>query len=236
MEELTLYQIVHTLEGRIFHLEAHLKLLFEAYYQIFGRGAKLEQAAAEAQILAVLRRSRCPKGVSLFIKLTLSPDGTLSVTEHERSLYRGYTMRCLSPRAATVECTMPYIDYPTAARDTLIGVATAAARKRQGDVALCYHEGIAHTIGGAQIFGVSPTDGLVTAAESLSVEHALAKQIATSAEIHITQRPILVEELRQLDELFFVDHYGVTSIKSCNNQYYMSIVAGALATLLGNQE
>ncbi len=233
MKELALYQIVHTLEGRIFHLEAHLKLLFEAYYQIFGRGAKLEQDAVEAQILAVLRRSRCPKGVSLFVKLTLLPDGSLSATEHERSLYRGYTMRCLSPRAATVECTMPYIDFPTAARDTLIGVATASARKRQGDVALCCHNGVAEMIAGAQIFGVSPTDGLVTAAESLSVEHALAKQIASSAEIRITERPILVEELGELEELFFVDHYGVTSIKSCNGQYYMSIVAGALSTLLG---
>lgn len=231
MSQLSLYQIIHTLDGRILHLEEHVKLLFEAYYEIFTSGAKLDLDAIRATITSICNRSRCPKGVSLFVKIEISQSGELLIEECERSLYRGYTLRCVSPRAATIDFTAPYIEYPTSARESLIDLATLAARKKACDVALRCHNGEVDMIGGAQIFAVSQ-EGIVTAATSLSVEHRKAKAAARLSNMTIIERAISADEITSFDELFFVDHCGVTSVRSCDSHHLMSIVAVSLAAAM----
>lgn len=226
-----LYQIVHTLGGAIYHLEEHLKVLFEGYYEIYGTGVKMSQATVQEQITTLLERSRCPKDVSLFIRCELTRSGQIKVSEHERSLYRGYSLRCISPRAAIIEFHMPYIEFPTSVRDEMIEFANAQALRKGGDVALRAHNGVIDLINGAQIFAVTP-QGLITAADSFTPEHRLAKLAARELEINVIERPIRIGEMPLIDELFYVDHYGVTAIRTCAMQSFMSITASALATRL----
>ncbi|MFR9504434.1 MAG: aminotransferase class IV [Rikenellaceae bacterium] len=228
---MTLYQVVHTLNGEIFHLEEHLKILFEAYYELFSSGTKIEKSEVEQQIKEAIVRSRCPRGVSLFVKLSLRYGGSIEIHSCERSLYEGYTLRCISPRVATVEFTTPYIEFASSVREQLIELSNLAARKKGGDIALRLHNGIVDTIQGAQIFAVS-ANCIITAASSYSVEHKIAKEIAQQIDLQLIERDIHQEELSTLDEIFFIDHAGITSIKSCNGRFYMSIVASALATRL----
>ncbi len=234
MSHFSLYQIVHTLEGRIFHLEEHLNLLFEAYYEVFGSGVKLVAKQVEAQINDCIKRSRCPRGVSLFVKISIGEDGTLQVAEYERSLYCGYTLRCISPRAAMVDFNLPYSIYPTSTREELTQFAALEARKKGGDVALRCHNGVVDLINGAQIFGVFD-NMLITERESHSVEHKMAKEAAQRADIKLFERPLRADEILTLDELFYVDHYGVTAIKSCAGQHYMTIVASVMSKLLAGK-
>ncbi len=231
MQGVTIYQIIHTLDGRIYHLEEHLTLLFEGYYELFGKGIKLVKSRIEQQIAELLKRSRCPRGVSLFVRLALNSEGEISLQEHERSLYKGYTLRCIRPRTATVEFAIPYGIYPTSIRDSLTAFANYAATKLGGDLALRLSGNVVDAINGAQIFALS-TKGLITAADSHSVEHRLTKEVARKLDITIIERPILISELPSFDELFFVDHYGVTSIRSCNGSHYMSNAATTIATQL----
>ncbi len=231
MANFSIYQIIHTLDGKIYHLEAHLTLLFEGYYQLFNSGVKLDHNDIRRQIEDLLRRSRCPRGVSSFIKITLSEGGHLELEESERSLYRGYTLRCISPRATIIDFNLPYVDYPTTMRHHLTQWANHVARRQGYDLALRSHNEEIDLANGAQLFGVLPR-GVVTSAHSFSVEHKLAKELAQKIDLNIIERPILFGELGELEELFFVDHYGVTSIRSCNHRHYMSITAGALAAQL----
>ncbi len=232
MSPSTLYQIVHTLDGKIYHLEEHLKLLFEAYFELHSGCAKLPQEELRRQIEEVTRASRCPRGVSLFVKISISSEGKVSVEEHERSLYRGYTLRCISPRAALVEYNIPHISLPTHLREQLTQFANGEARKRRGDLALRLSAGEVDLINGAQIFALKD-EILLTAQLSHSVEHTLAKECALRLGLNLCERPINVSELPHLDELFFVDHYGVTAIRNCAERYYMSLTASAIASAMG---
>lgn len=44
MKGLTVYQIVHTLAGQLYHLNEHLKVIFESYYELFGGYLKIDKA------------------------------------------------------------------------------------------------------------------------------------------------------------------------------------------------
>ncbi len=229
MSQLALYQIVHTLNGEIFHLEEHLKILFEAYFELFSGGAKVPLEETRTEIETLLKRSRCPRGVSLFVRLTVNQDGTLTISEAERSLYHGYTLRCIRPKAALVEFDFPHIELPTTLREAATAFANREARRcSQCEVALRSHAGEVDLINGAQIFALYANE-LITAAKSLSVEHHLAKECARKLHLNLVERAISTSELKLLDELFFVDHCGVTSISNCCGRYYMSLVGEAIA-------
>jgi|GEM_PF-3761235 hypothetical protein len=51
-------------------------------------------------------------------------------------------------------------------------------------------------------------------------------------------RPASVDDLPRMDELFFIDHRGVTALSRCDGQPYMAIfaerIAGALRGLFPN--
>ncbi len=226
MSPISIYQIVHIFDRRVYHLEAHLKQLFESHYQIFGVGVKVDRSAVENDIREVVQRSHCPKGVSLFVRLTLCEGGGVVVSVEGRSLYGGYTLRCISPRAALVDYSMPNIDCSTSVREQLTQYANTCAARLGADVALRSHLGEVDLCCGAQLFGVVD-NRIITSAESHSVEHAMFKETALKMGLEMEEREIKIEELSQLDELFFADHYGITALKSCLNRTYMSIVAGA---------
>ncbi len=230
----SLYQIVHTLGGRIFHLEEHLKILFEAYYQLFNGYARLSVPEVESQIREAIIRSRPPKDLSFFVTLSLSAQGSLTISNTQRSLYEGYTLRCVMPRAAMVAFDMPHIYLPTTLRSSLTEFVNSESRRNKGDIALRSHLGEVDLANGAQLFGVLQEE-IITAKESHSVEHKAAKDAAQSLGIKLIERPILCDELQQLEELFYVDHQGVTAIKSCNSRYYMSITAATLAAEMSEQ-
>ncbi len=231
MNPLSIYQIVHTLDGRIFHLEEHLEILFEAYYRVFRGGVKIDRMAVEKRIKGVIERSHCPKGISLFVRLSLSHGAEICIEEYERSIYSGYTLRCIAPRAVVVEYTMPNIDYPTSAREQLTQYANSQAAHSNCAVALRLHHGAIDLCCSAQLFAVVDKR-IITAPKSLSVEHRLAKEAAYALNLEVEEREILHSEIALLDELFFVDHYGVTAIRECASRHYMAIVANAIASQL----
>ncbi len=233
MSQLALYQIIHTLDGEIFHLEQHLNILFESYFELFNSSARAPLAECRERITSLIKSSRCPRGVSLFVRVSIDDSARVVIEELERSLYCGYTLRCISPKAALVEYNMPQIELPTLLRQNLSALANLEARKReQCEVALRHYNGEVDLINGAQIFAVYGEE-LITARRSLSVEHKLAKECATELGLNMVERAIRAEELTLFDELFFVDHYGVTPIKMCRGRYYMSLTASAIAAAMG---
>lgn len=231
MSSNSIYQIVHTLGGTIYHLEAHLKLLFEAYFELFSSYIELDQSDIERQIKETIERSHCPKDISLFVRISLSAQGKLLIEEYERSLYCGYAIRSISPTAALVDFNLPYATYPTTIRSQLTEFANHAARKQGCEVALRCCGNIVDMVNCAQIFGLND-QGIFTAADSYSVEHQATKEAVRALGLNLIEGVITVEQLASFDELFYVDHNGITAIRSCNNNYYMSLTAPSLITKL----
>lgn len=234
MSQNSLYQIVHTLDGRICQLGAHLKILSEAYYEIFNGYLKVDRPLLEVQIKGAMLRSRCPKGVSLFVRIEVDEYGVVTVGESQRSLCKGYTMRTVTPRAVLIEYSMPYIEQPTTLRDSLTQWANQEARRLGGDVALRLHNGRVDLVNGAQIFGISENREVTTAKVSYSVEHNAIKEIIreNGLILHDDEQSISVEALQHFEELFYADHNGITALRVCNNRGYMSVTSNTIADLL----
>ena len=59
-----------------------------------------------------------------------------------------------------------------------------------------------------------------------------------AAGLELIEAPVGRDELPRMDELFFIDHRGVTALSRCDGQPYMAIlaerIAGALRGLFPN--
>ncbi|MFR9567018.1 MAG: hypothetical protein SNH13_07170, partial [Rikenellaceae bacterium] len=65
-----------------------------------------------------------------------------------------------------------------------------------------------------------------------SVEHRLVARAAQRHNITIQELSFKSADLHYFDELFYVNHYGVTAIHSYEKKLYMSIIARKISTLL----
>ena len=231
MASVVLYQKVHTLAGRVFYLEEHLKLLFNSYYEVFNSGVKLDAQDIEQRILSLLKRERASLDVSVIVRLDLHFGGEITLAIEEYSLYSGYALRCLALRGALVEFAIPFIEHSTFAREAMFELSNLKAKLLGAQVALRSSDGMVDMACSAQLFAVRG-DEIFTFEKSFSVEHALAKQCARSLTLKFSERSILESDISTLDELFLVDCYGVTPISKCGTRYYMSLIAEQVAELM----
>lgn len=231
--EITLTQIVHTLNGVIYHLEAHIMLLSEAYRQIYRRSITLDTDKVRERIEKAIKRSYYTNGTSIFVTLQLTQDGEVTISKRQRSLYHGYALRSISPKAAIVDFNIPHISLPTTLRQEVIEMANHTARNYHFcDVALRASADQVDIINGAQIFAVTTQGAIITSAKSHSVEHKITKEIIRKMDITLEERPLKIKEVRHLEELFYVDHCGLTAMKSCSERAFMTIISNKIATEL----
>ena len=71
-----------------------------------------------------------------------------------------------------------------------------------------------------------------------SIGRSLAVRSIRAAGLELIEAPVGRDELPRMDELFFIDHRGVTALSRCDGQPYMAIlaerIAGALRGLFPN--
>ena len=71
-----------------------------------------------------------------------------------------------------------------------------------------------------------------------SIGRSLAVRSIRAAGLELAASPVGRDDLPRMDELFFIDHRGVTALSRCDGQPYMAIfaerIAGALRGLFPN--
>lgn len=71
-----------------------------------------------------------------------------------------------------------------------------------------------------------------------SIGRSLAVRSIRAAGLELAEAPVGRDDLPRMDELFFIDHRGVTALSRCDGQPYMAIfaerIAGALRGLFPN--
>ncbi len=231
MKGVGIYQIVHTLAGRIMHLDKHLKIIFDSYYELFNSGITLKKSEIESHIKQLLKSERVSQSASVMVRITATAKGEIELSIEERSIYSGYTLRCISPKAALVEYDIPYIALSTTAREEMTALANISAERKSAHIALRSHDGVVDIANCAQLFAVKGLE-IYTSPQSFSIEHSIAMSCAKELTIKFVAREIMVDELATLDELFYADHNGITAIAELNRHRYMSIVAEEIAALM----
>ena len=150
------------------------------------------------------------------------------------SLYDGYALRSLTPEAIVVQYDNPFSDAPTSAREAAAQLAQRQAAAAGAGVALrCDASGVCRTADDAPLVAVrgrslfvAPNDG------TPCVERDLTLRAARAAGLEAVEKPFTEAQLECFDELFYVDHRGVTALGRCAERPYMSLVAERLARCL----
>lgn len=232
MREAYLYQTVHILDGQCRCLPEHLDVLDRWARAIFGCRAPHDAAQVCATAVALAGQHAPGSDRSKFIRLVLTASGGLRTEFAGVSLYRGYDLRSLMPEAVTLQYDLPLYDAPTSAREAAVELARQLARKTGATVAVrCDRDGVVHAADEAALFAVRGKTVCVSPGEP-GVERALAVRAIRAAGLELVERPVLRDELPRMDELFFVDHRGVTALSRCDGHPYMALLAERIAGTL----
>ena len=177
-----------------------------------------------------------------------SPAGDLLLIPGAVSFYDGYALRSLRPAAAVVNYGVPYPEYPTSAREAACMLALQAAvtadnRAAEADieraavrtgvqaVIRCDGEGFVHVCDEAPLFAVKGKK-VYTPPAPPSVERELACRAVEAARLPLLELEIGREQLARFDEIFYVDHRGLTSLSACEGQLYAAIITERIARVL----
>ena len=156
--------------------------------------------------------------MSGFVRIELDPDGTERLLPAGVSLYDGYAFRSLQPEAVTVGYDLTLSEAPTSARE-----AAAQLARRLADSA-----GILRSADDAPLLAIAGRT-VLTVPGPASVERRLAMLAVRAAGLELREEAFGRADLPSLDELFFADHRGVTSLSRCDGLPLMTFVAERIA-------
>lgn len=227
-----LYQTLHRLGGEVRLLGVHIATLDTASRRLFGRPYAPDAAQLAARIEALAAAERYPAGVSGFIRLEIGPEGDEQLLPAGISLYRGYAFRSLQPDAVTLPYEIPFSGAPTSVREAAAVWARLEAQQRGADIAVrCDAQGVFRAADDAPLLGIS--GHTVRIAPGLAcVERQLAMQAVHAAGLELHEETFGRDDLPQLDELFYVDHRGVTALSHCDGMPLMTLLAERVAQAL----
>lgn len=229
MTELRLYQTVHLNRGRARCVAEHAALLRGASRELFGVFYEPDPAQLARRIEQFAARMRYPDAVSCFVRLEVGADGSERLADAGTSLYDGYALRSVMPRAVTVEYALPGAELPTTAREGAARQADCLARRAGADAAVrCDAEGHFLDAGDAALCGVRGHT-LLLRPGAPGIERELVRRAVAAEGLELREEPFGRAELPRLDELFRIDHRGVTAFSHCDGQPLMSLVAERVA-------
>ena len=228
MREVYLYQTVHILDGESLCLREHLAVLDRWSRTLFGCPGPQDAREVGTAIAAVAGREAPGSDRSKFLRLEF--EGV--------SLYRGYDLRSLMPEAVTLQYEPPLFDAPTSAREAAVELARQYAGLQGASVAVrCDRNGTLMAADEAALFAIRGRRVYAPPGEA-SIGRSLAVRSIRAAGLELIEAPVGRDELPRMDELFFIDHRGVTALSRCDGQPYMAIlaerIAGALRGLFPN--
>lgn len=140
---------------------------------------------------------------------------------------------CLLGEGPRYDCL--FAEAPTSASEAEDALARAVARRLGADEAVrCDAAGVCRSLGDAPLFAVR--DGVLygdrSGAARFSAEAEPLWRAAAAERVRTVDRPLLREEMGRFDELFAVDHRGITALARCDGHPYMAIVAERLTKAL----
>ena len=226
---LYLYQTVHLARGRARNVAGHIAVLDAASRELFGRPYAPAAERLAKRIETLSAAERYPAGVSGFVRIELDPDGTERLLPAGVSLYDGYAFRSLQPEAVTVGYDLTLSEAPTSAREAAAQLARRLAERRGAEVAVrCDSAGILRSADDAPLLAIAGRT-VLTAPGPASVERRLAMLAVRAAGLELSEEAFGRADLPSLDELFFADHRGVTSLSRCDGLPLMTFVAERIA-------
>ncbi len=257
MDTIYLYQTLHLFHGRVRMLERHVALLDRCVRELFGRRYLPDLPRLERQVLTLAAEHRYPDDLSSFVRIELTADGAARLLPMGVSYYDGYALRSVRPEGVGIAYDPPLNGYPTCAREAAAAAARRMAECAGGRVAVQIGpDGAYHTIEGASMAVVQgytvrlapesipyeiPPGSFGPEGKPLhghrfdpprSVEYELLARAVQAAGLTLREEPFGPEIRTSIDEMFWLDHRGITALSHFDGRPLMSIIAERVADAL----
>lgn len=191
--------------------------------------------ALRRRIEALARAEHYPTTGSGFVRIELLPEGEERLVATGISLYNGYGYRSLQPSAVTIRYDIPFSEAPTSLHETTSLMARQAARRAKAEAAIrCDEKGRFREVEGAPVFAIAGRTVLAPPdTEPVErVERMITRRAVEAAGLEFREEAFGREDLKHLDELFFTDHRGITSLSHCDGLPLMIYTAERIAAQL----
>ncbi len=227
--EVYLYQNIHTLAGSAPLLDAHVEILNEIAEGLFELKNVLSLDPLHDEISTLLRKNNVPIGLSTYIRIELYQDGTHELTLGETSIYNGFALRCIQPKAYVLHVDLPLGDCPTSSTEHMSHIEQIRAQRLGFDIAIrCKISGEVSNANNAPLYGII-NDTVYTPPKEYDTAERRLVDFIINERYKVAEQPLNSSQLHECDELFFVDHYGITAIGRVENRIYMNIIADTIA-------
>lgn len=237
-----IYAAVNTAGHRPLYPEKQLACAATSYGKLYGKPPRLDADRIGQDIAALLDADRMPRLGNVAYVHLLPPDGAdreaepdILVTAGPSTIYRGYELISIRPKAVLTNYEIPFCGHRTA-------VSLAASRYMQGfaeragcHIALhCNRAGQLVSCGDYPVF--LARDGMLFTppAETFPActERELMWRACALAGIPVAERPLSASEIPGADEVMVFNHTGLQSVLSLGNCYFYNLLALRLERVL----
>lgn len=222
-------QRIHTLGYKAYNVANHIEVMRRASMDLFGFASLCRAEDAERIIAQLTQLSRISPNLSCTVAMRLSSEGELSFEVEQPSYYSGATLSVKRPKGLFLVAPEPEYISQNSVTIALDAMYDARVQDR-GDVAVLVdfrREVISRPW--LPIFAVFH-NVVYTPAEYETVEYRLVRDAIKSAGIEFVVRPIPMEALLRMDEVFVADVMGLTSLSSIEESRLLSVVATLVAS------
>lgn len=222
-------QRIHTLGYRAFNVAQHVHLMRRASMELFGFASLCQEEDAKRIIEQLTKLSRISPTLSCTVAMRLSSEGELSFEVEQPSYYSGATLSVKRPKGIFLTAPEPEGVSQNSVTVALDAMYDARVQDR-GDAAVLVDfrkEIISRPW--MPIFAVFH-NVVYTPAEYDTVEYCLVRDAIKSAGIELVIRPIPMESMLRMDEVFVADVMGLTSLASMEESRLLSVVATTVAS------
>lgn len=222
-------QRIHTLGYKAYNVAQHIDIMRSASMALFGFASLCRKEDAERIIEQLTKLSRISPTISCAVAMRLNSEGELSFEVEQPSYYSGAALSVKRPKGVFFTALHP--EYISQNSVTLALDAMYDARVQdRGNMAILV-DSRKEIISRAwmPIFAVFH-NVVYTPAEYDTVEYCLVRDAVKSAGIELVVRPIPMDSLLRMDEVFVADVMGITSLSSIEESRLLSVVATLVAS------
>lgn len=230
---LFLYQHMRAQNGKIFNLKEHLELLNSTAVSLFGEPISLTEKVVVKSCEELLYRGGYSSTAIHILELRVWQSGKYQLRVAETSLYKGFALRVMRPKALLAEgCNYPF-SQPTSAAAAMVDFLRLSALQQQCQIAICTdNNGFVTSVDGATPIVVHGTDITISNSAVSIYSNIVLSALKQLQNQHVKVAPITLADLRSADELFYADARGITAVGSFENCHYSDSIAYAVSKLL----
>lgn len=230
-----IYEYIRTRGFEPIFFEEHFARLDALSRRLFFAPVAVESNALKQDVAKALQHGGCSPRTANAVYVRCSSDGEVEV-EAMDILYNDFSLRALRPEGYECRVSGALIIENTSAKESLIELNRAMAQISDEGVAIWVDEqGEVLAIDGSPVVAVFD-DEIRFSHQGDGVEFDMAYTEAARLGYRVSKCAIMVDELRNANELLCVDYRGITALYSFESHLYMDIVAEKIAQAVADAE